>query len=350
MVVADVVRTVAFAGIVVVDGFVPTVLLALVAGIGTGLFTPSALAALPSVSGRARLPAASSLYGAVMDFGFIAGPGFAALFLLVGPAETILAVNAASYAVSAVILAPLGFGAAPESPGTEERPGLLREARAGLRATTGMAGLRIVLVASAAVLCFGAIFNVGELLLVKEELGGGNVGFAVLLTLEGSGFILGSLSGSRGGLPSELKRRYLLGAFLAGVGIVASGLAPILLAAAVAFVAAGYANGLMLVYERLLIQHMVPDALSGRVFGVKDGLTAWAFAVGFLVGPPLLATVGTRTMLVAAGIGALCAWAVAAVGLRGWWVAEPEPLPGDLGADLAARAGPGEQGSYLVRS
>ena len=46
----------------------------------------------------------------------------------------------------------------------------------------------------------------------------------------------------------------------------------------------GYGNGLLLVYERQLIQAIVPDRLAGRVFGVKDALTAWAFAFGFLVG------------------------------------------------------------------
>src|SRR5215207_6770253 len=47
---ADVLRALAFLGLVLVDGFVPTFLLALLAGVGTGLFTPAALAALPSLS------------------------------------------------------------------------------------------------------------------------------------------------------------------------------------------------------------------------------------------------------------------------------------------------------------
>src|SRR5829696_8598065 len=48
-VLADVLRAVAFLGLVVVDGFFGTFLLALLAGVGTGLFTPAALAALPSL-------------------------------------------------------------------------------------------------------------------------------------------------------------------------------------------------------------------------------------------------------------------------------------------------------------
>ena len=51
-VVADVVRAVAFVGMVLVDGFVPTVAFALLAGVGTALFTPATLASLPSLVGK----------------------------------------------------------------------------------------------------------------------------------------------------------------------------------------------------------------------------------------------------------------------------------------------------------
>ena len=39
--------------------------------------------------------------------------------------------------------------------------------------------------------------------------------------------------------------------------------------AALAFALAGFGNGLLLVYERLLIQAIVPDRLMARVFGVQ---------------------------------------------------------------------------------
>jgi MFS family permease len=354
MIAADLVRAAAFAGMVLVDGFVPMVGFALLAGVGTGLFTPAALASLPSVAGgEKRLPAATSLYGAVLDFGYIAGPGLAALFLLVGGPETVLGANAVTFAISALLLGRLGFGAAPEGvEGEAERPSLLREARDGLVATAGLRGIRLVLIASATVLFFGAVFNVGELLLATDVLGGGESGFSVLMTLFGSGFILGSLSGSRGGSMKVLKRRYLTGAFLSALGIASSGLAPALVVAAAAFVVAGYGNGALLVYERQLIQAAVPDSLAGRVFGVKDALTAWAFALGFVVGPPLLDAVGTRGMIVVAGGGVLLVWAVSALGLRSVWTTVEEPVPLaarlDAGAEVSAGAGPGEQGAHLV--
>ena len=353
LVLADVVRAIAFLGLVLVDGFLATFLLALLAGVGTGLFTPAALAALPSLVEERRLPAATSLFGAIADFGFIAGPASAAAVLLLGGPETILAANAITFGLSALALAMLRFGEAPAAEELEgPRPTLLREARDGLVATAGMAGLRVILVASGAALLFGAIFNVGQPLLAQDELGSSDAGFAVLVTAYGLGFIAGTLSGSKGGQVNLLRRRYLAGAFLMALGFATSGLAPSVAVAAFTFLAAGYGNGMLLVYERLLIQALVPDALSGRVFGIRDAITAWAFAAGFLAGPLLLDAVGTRAMITAAGACGLLVWLATTIALRRSGLT-PHPsvaLAGSAGADLAWQRRPGEHGADALRS
>jgi MFS family permease len=338
MVLADVLRAVAFLGLVLVDGFVGTVFLALLAGVGTGLFTPAALASLPSLVEERRLPAATSLFGAIADFGFIAGPATAAAVLLVGGPETILGANAVTFALSAIALTLLRFGEAPPVSEVEgARPSLLREARDGLVASAGMPGLRVVLVSSGAALLFGAIFNVGQPLLARDELGSTDAGFAVLVTAYGFGFIAGTLSGSKGGEVSLLRRRYLLGALLMAAGFAASGVAPSVAAAVITFLAAGYGNGMLLIYERLLIQALVPDGLRGRIFGIRDAITAWAFALGFLAGPLLLDAVGTRAMVTVAGTCGLIVWLSTAIALRRSGLsAHPSlALAGGAGADLA---------------
>ena len=338
MVLADVLRAVAFLGLVLVDGFVGTFFLALLAGVGTGLFTPAALASLPSLVEERRLPAATSLFGAIADFGFIAGPATAAAVLLVGGPETILGANAVTFALSAIALALLRFGEAPHASEVEgPRPSLLRETRDGLVASAGMPGLRVVLVASGAALLSGAIFNVGQPLLARDELGSSDAGFAVLVTAYGFGFIAGTLSGSKGGEVSLLRRRYLLGALLMAAGFAASGVAPSVAAAVITFLAAGYGNGMLLIYERLLIQALVPDGLRGRIFGIRDAITAWAFALGFLAGPLLIEAVGTRAMVTAAGTFGLIVWLSTAIALRRSGLsAHPSlALAGGAGADLA---------------
>ena len=314
---ADVVRVVAFTGLVLVDPFVATLAFAMLAGVGTALFQPATLAALPGLVGRARLPAATSLYGALTDLGYVAGPVVAAGLILLGGPELVLAVNAATFAASVLLLSTIDFREARAGErSAQARTSLTADVREGFRAAARIRGLRLLLLASTAALFCGGLFNVAELLLAKEELGTSDAGFAVLVAIYGIGFIGGSLAGARGGAIAVLRRRYLAGLLLAAIGTGASGLAPSAAVASVCFVGAGYGAGLLLVHERLLIQALVPDALSGRIFGMRDALTAWAWAVAFVAGPILLTAIGTRSTVVVAGVGAFAVWLCAAWLLR----------------------------------
>lgn len=320
MVVADILRAAAFLGIALVDGFPATVALALVAGVGTGLFTPSALAAVPSLVSRQRLPAATALYGAIADLGFILGPAIAAVALLAGGPEVVLVGNAATFALSGVVLASLHFGAPPSvEVSVGARPGLLREARQGFGAVVRMVGVRAVIGGSAAMLLFAGLFNVAELPFVDQDLDSGDAGFAILVAVYGLGFVAGSLSGGKGGAPAELKSRFLAGLAVVGAGFLGAGVAPNVLLATLGFAVAGIGNGMMLVYERLLIQTTVSDRLMGRTFGVKDGLTAWAFAAAFVAAGGLVEWLGPRTVILAAGVGAALVWVGSSFALRHAW-------------------------------
>ncbi len=352
---ADVMRAVAFGGVALVGSFEATVGFALLAGIGTGLFTPSALAALPSlVDEPRRVPATTSLYGAIADLGFTAGPAMAAAFLLfVGSAEAITAVNAVSFGASAVVLTFLRFGAAPVLVGDpERRRSLAREAREGVRTVSRLSGIRAILVASSAALFCAGLFNVGELFFATEDLKASEAGFSVLVTLFGVGFIVGSLSGSQGGTLPELKRSYLIGLAAMGGGLLATGLAPVFGVALATFALAGFGNGVVLVYERLLIQRTVSDELTGRVFGIKDSMASWAFAIAFLAAGAAISLVGTRALLIVAGGIGIAVWAASAVLLRDTWntddaAVEERELEG--GPHVGAGGAVGQHGPDVVR-
>jgi MFS family permease len=352
LIVADVLRAGAFLGIAFVDSFLATFALAIVAGAGTGLFTPAALAGLPSLVKRERLPAATALFGAIADIGFIVGPAIAAGVLAIGGPEAILLANAVTFAISGIALTQIRFGAAPPIADEAVQPGLFSGAREGLRELAAMVGIRAVVVASGALLLFAGLFNVAELPFAKDDLDAGNVGFGVLTAIYGLGFVAGSLSGSKGGTAAELRTRFLIGLSVVSFGFVTCGLAPSLAIAAPAFALAGVGNGIVLVYERLLIQTNVPDRLMARVFGVKDGLTAWAFAVAFIAAGGLVDGLGPRTLILIAGAGGLVVWAGARIALSRVWVEPAEPAEAEGLAYPAARflAGrPGALGERPVR-
>lgn len=326
LIVSDILRGTAFLGIALVDSFAATVALALLAGAGTGLFNPAALAAIPSLVKPGRLPAATALYGAITDLGFIAGPALAALLLLFGGPDVILYANAVTFGLSAVVLSRLPFGAAPSIDEDESmpRPGLFREAREGISVIAGMAGVRAVILASGAMLLFAGLFNVAELPFAKEEIDAGAAGFGALSAVYGLGFVGGSLSGSRGGDTAVLKRRFLGGLALVGAGFIACGVAPGFAAALPAFALAGVGNGLILVYERLIIQTTVEDSVMARTFGVRDGLSAWGFAAAFIAAGGLIEALGVRTVLIVAGVGGLLVWVLSSLALRHAWEGAPQ--------------------------
>ena len=316
-VIADVVRAVAFVGVALSGSLAATIAFALLAGTGTALFRPAAMAALPSLVPEERSAAATSLYGATGQAGFVVGPAVAALALLaVGPEELLLA-NGATFAISALILARLRFGepvaAEADDPATVRS--LLADAREGIAALAGMPLLRLIVAASTIGALLGAVYNVVELPFATDALGSGASGYAALAAAYGIGFVGGSLRGSGGGDAPRLKRGFVRGLALLGAGGLAIGVSPSLGPAVAAFAVAGCGNGLAVVHERLLLQTEVAPRLHGRAFAAIEWLAAWGFAAGFLLAGVLMALTGPRDLmlLVAAAEIALAAVAAAAL-------------------------------------
>src|ERR1700759_245965 len=158
-VVADLLRAGAFIGLACVPSIGATVLLALVAGVGTALFRPAVGAALPELVDDEQRSPATALYGGISSFGMTIGPAVAALLLVVASPAAILAVNGATFVVSAALLAgiPLGQGIAD---GTGAAGSLWSATRAGARAAAEIPGLVALLVIGAASVLAAAVMNV----------------------------------------------------------------------------------------------------------------------------------------------------------------------------------------------
>ena len=322
-VLSDLMRAAAFIAVGLVGGIWATVALALVAGTGAGLFTPAILAALPSLVEKRRMSAATSLYGGITDAGRMIGPALAALALTLTSAKAVVIVNGATFLVSAVVVASMRFGAAPAGDSDGEDHNIFRQAREGVAAIARMPGVRTLVLTSTGVMLFGAMVNVAELLLARS-LGAGAVGYSVLVALYGAGFLAGSLSGAGNVEAPELKRRYLLGIMLIGAGLLAAAI-PSYVVVALGLALAGLGNGVTLVNERILCQRVVPDAMLARAFAVFDTAGSWAFAIAFVGSGAVLAAVGTRPVLLIAGLGSLAIWFASKIALRGLWEPASEP-------------------------
>ena len=314
---ADVIRAVAVAGLLLADGVVAMIALAVVLGMGNALFRPATSALLPAIVSPKRLTAANALYGASRDAGHLLGPALAAgILLLTGPGgpEILLAINAATFIVSALLLTRLLGSVKQHVEATGET--LLSDTRAGIRAVVGDRITRTLMCTSGAVVMVAGTMNVAELVLAQRELGAGSSGFALLVCAYGCGLIGGSLLGASDTDEDGLRRRYLLGLGVLGIGLVGSSLAPALALAMATFAVSGLGNGLFVVSDRVLIQRIVPERLHGRAFGLLDAVDSWGFGGALLAGGALASAYGGRTTFALAGVGTLLVWLAAARVLR----------------------------------
>jgi MFS family permease len=336
---ADALRAGAFLGIAFTSSFPLTVVLALAAGAGTAIYKPAIMAGLPEIVGRDRLSPATAVYGALTEIGFTVGPGMAALVLLFGSPKLLLLVNAGTFALSALTVALIRFRyrEAPE-PGAVERKSLIREARDGLVVVARLHTAFTVIVATSTILLFAGMVNVAELLLA-QHLGGGRAGYSLFVAIGGLGVALGSLMGASGGGLPGLVRRYLAGVVLVAAGLLGTAAAPTYASALVPLAALGFGNGMLIVYERLILQRTVATEFLGRAFGTHVSLDGFAFAASFLCGGVVLAVVPPRALFLIGGVGAILVWILARLRFRKVRVLEESPAAEDPAGSEGLMAG-----------
>lgn len=314
MLTADLFRLVvmsAFVALVVADmvSFAIVYAVVFVLAIGEFLYDTSATAVVRDVVPHRRLTTANGwLYAAEDGSQDLAAPPLAAvLFTLAAWLPFI--VDTASFAVSALLILTLRGKFRAERP---EQPTSVRtDLRDGFAFISRRSFFR-----SGTVVWFVLGLALGLalatlVLFVLQTLGGGSLGFAVVVTAGAVGIVLGNLFAGR------LERRLrpagvLVGAVtLGGVALLATGVAPVLVVAAGAQTVWGIGFALANTEMVSVRQRLVPDVLLGRVTGVFALASSVGMVIGAVVGG-VLTDLGTpRVPLLVAGIvqiGAGLAW------------------------------------------
>jgi MFS family permease len=329
LVLSDALRAVAFAGIAFVPSFPAMLAFVVLAGAGYALFNAAALAALPNLTAPERQSTATSLFSALGEAGYVVGPLLAVPLLAADGGGAISAVNAASFAMSAVLLLGLPCGH-PESDEGSRATSLVTLARNGLGTALRIPGVGALVVATTiAVIAFGAM-NAAELLLVRDALDAGNGALSVLVAASGVGIVAGALLAGGDGPDTQFRRRYLLGLATASTGLMVAGFAPDVPTAAAAFLLAGAGNGYAVASERVLLQRWVPDALRARVFGAKHALVSGAMLASYALTGAALAIVDVRLIFAVAGLAGLLATGIAVRLLRRRFAPETSTVVGAL--------------------
>jgi MFS family permease len=315
MIASDLGRLGVFAALPFVTSATAIVALAVVAGVGNAFFRPAVLAGLPNLVRDQELAESNALLQVVDWVTTAAGPLAGGAIVAASGPDLAYWVNAVTFAISAALVARIP-GRLLQSERAIGR-GHWRDLREGLELIRDSRTLTTVLVAWSTVLAAGGAVNVGEIFLAKETFDAGDLGFGLLWTGTGIGFVVGGLVASGWIAARGVAHVYTLALCVFGVGVLAAGISPTIWIAVAAMVVSGIGNGVAVIANVVLVQRGAPDRIRGRAFTVLMSLTYAAMGVGLIVSGPLANSVGARWMYVGAAVVIGCASLTATLLLRG---------------------------------
>jgi MFS family permease len=327
MIAADLVRgalVLGSAGLIASDA--PAVLvyaLALVTSMLGTAFRPAQASLIPTLArDPGELTSANVVASTVESVGFFAGPAIGGFLLAVADVSAVLVFDAATFVWSAIVLSgmrvPAGAAGDDADPmnldtGDDAGVGGSGGRLAGFRAIAGDRDLRTIAALYVAQTTVAGASIVFEVAIVFEMLERGESTLGLVNAVLGIGGLLG------GAVALALARRERLATdFGFGVMLWAAPLLlivawPTLPAVLIAMLLIGLANSLVDVNAFTIIQRVTDEAVMGRVFGALESFVIGGMALGALLMPILVETIGTRAGLAVLG-GAITV--VAVLGFR----------------------------------
>jgi len=256
----------------------------------TAFFEPARTAVIPNLTTRSQLLTANALSSATWSAMLAIGAGVGGVVTALLGRNAAFLVNAASFLVSAAIIARTSFNADPPE---VKRP-------AGWSSLTGfgdlLEGMRYVRSDRhvAALMLVKAGWGVaGGVLLIMTVLGervfpvGGSAaaGIGVLYAARGVGAGIGPIMARAwlGQQPDEMRRAIAPSYFLVSVFYLMLSWSPTLLVASAAVIGAHAAGSVLWVFSTVLLQISVPDRFRGRVFSAELALLMIISAVSSYV-------------------------------------------------------------------
>jgi len=321
MVSADLARVGIFAALPFTNSAGAIVALAAGAGFATGFFRPASYAGLPNLVDAEDLPAANSLLRGGEYFSWTIGTALGGVIVAAAGPDPAYIVNAATFLVSAALILRIAPHLLQQAAAVSR--GHWRDVGDGFALVFHSRVLLAVFFAWNFVMLANAGINVAEVVLVKVDFDGGDLGFGFMWAASGLGLLIGSLWA-----PRWLELRGILFVYagalvLMGFGAFTAALSPNVWVALPCMAIGGIGNGAAVVYNSLLVQRGAPDHLRGRVFTVIMSTNFALLGLGMIVAGPLTDALGAREVFV---IAAACAAAGAVVGSLFLHTAAPEPL------------------------
>ncbi len=253
-------------------------------------FWSASAAAIPNVVGEEDLGWANGLVAVGRNLGHVIGPALGGLLVSAIGASWVFALNAASFAMSAVLIASVHapFDAERTTVEVEEHQGSL----AGVAFVVRERVLRTITLAWMVFVLGLGMVVVADLPLA-ESFDAGSFGFGLIATAWGLGSVVGSLAGrwlnERREIPVLVISNAVLAAICAGIWI--SPWFALVLALMTVF---GIFDGVTIVADTSILQRRSPDVVRSRTIAARDGMVNVVMAAAFLAGGVVVPAVGPQ--------------------------------------------------------
>jgi hypothetical protein len=278
----------------------PTVLALVMAALGamtSVVYEPATAAMIPSLVEEDDLAAANALNGTIDQLVVIVGPGIGALLLVFGSATAGFAVNAASFATSAVLVGSIRTRSPPVDVTEGGEAGFFKQMSVGFRTIYDLSAAR-TLVAYCALVSF--VYGTDTVLFMGvsvHRLHTGTHGFGVLLAGLGVGGVLLAAAVDR--IAGSGRLALIITAGAVGYSLPTA-LLTVIHSSGLAFLLEVFRGGSTLIVDVLAItslQRAVDSDRLARVFGVFFSLVLAAITLGALITPIIVHAIGLNGAL-----------------------------------------------------
>jgi MFS family permease len=324
----------------------PVVLALVFAALTSGtnvVYEPAVAATIPSLVEEDDLVAANALNGTIYSLVVVTGPAVGAVLLLLGDPATAFAVNAGSFAVSALLVGLMRTRSRPVDVTEAGTAGPLKQMTVGAKTIAGLPAAR-TLVAFCVLVSF--VYGTDTVLFIgasEEKLGTGTHGFGYLLAGLGVGGLLAAPLVDR--LAASRRLAWIITLGVAGY-CLPTALLTVIHSPELAFALQILRGGSTLVVDVLAIaalQRAVPEQQLARVFGVFFAFVLGAISIGAVITPPIVDAFGLDAGLLIMAFGPF------ALGVLGYpSLAAIDRVAGERAAALAPRVAILEQLGFFA--
>ncbi len=290
--------------------------LAVVTSIVGTAFRPALAALMPSLANHpGELTAANVASSTIESIGFFVGPAIGGLLLSVTGIATVYAFNAATFVWSALMVVGLrpvtvtapvdlaDINASMTDESTDERLSLFAGVGDGFREIFTNRDIRLLIGLSVAQTIVAGASVVFGVAIALDLLDLGNGGVGLLDSALGVGGLLGGFVALMLSQRGSLARDFGFGIILWAAPLFLIAAWPTLPSTLIAMAIIGVANSVVDVNAYTILQRLVPDEVMGRVFGAMESAVVGGMALGAILMPILISTIGLRSGLVVIGAG-----------------------------------------------